>query len=261
MEQETPQSKGEQIEQNQTNESEPGAETPLDYNKTTLIRLRRYDNLIKISDEIRVPFRDESVRWIADTCGKITTIVDPIFYAVKLFDKLLTDKIVNEENYHLYAAVSLLIGIKINDVDASHLLNVIKSEANITNEKDITSKEVEVFEHLGYDAFLSTPVFFLQYIFPAFAFSSDTEVADRAVICAAASLLSEDCCVLPSETIALASIRVAFEERSMDIPEMLAAENVTAAANALKDILSKLETTPVNPYLGLFIPRLDSTEA
>ena len=147
------------------------------YNYFISKRLRSYDQKFQINFEILTKDvspekRAQCIQFIYKGCNTLQTSDDTLFHSSRLFDYYLANQSTNIETEEdtLKALASIIIAHKLNDVPkfssiCEKLHQTIEGETKLTTH-NIVEKEMEFFKFLNNDAFIATPLAFLQVFCP-----------------------------------------------------------------------------------------------
>ncbi|OHS95799.1 hypothetical protein TRFO_38045 [Tritrichomonas foetus] len=107
--------------------------------------------------------RNNLVSWMFQACSLLETSDSAVFVAVKLFDYLLSKIQISRDSLSLYAACSILIAVKTEDIGSMQILERLCPIARNIQDQDLLDLEFDVFKIIDYNVIFSTVYVFLMY--------------------------------------------------------------------------------------------------
>lgn len=172
------------------------------------------ENLFLKQNEITVNDRIEMINWMASTTYTFRLSSRTLFYAVRIFDRLLVVKSIKKEKLLLYATCCLSLASKYNNTYYPQLSEYVKDVNGSFKEDDIVKKEFKVINYLKFQIGCTTQTLFVRYWLNKL--EADISCVKLATFIGICSLVSDDLAIIDTELVAVAVVLIALSTFDFD---------------------------------------------
>ena len=116
-----------------------------------------------VTVKINAEQRSYAIDWIDRIHFKTELTTSSLYQAFGIFDRAINKISIEPQDLLTYAAASLMIGSKIDDIYPVRARKIVRVSKEKLSEENIFKKEREILNAIGFDTIFPTPFFFLNY--------------------------------------------------------------------------------------------------